>query len=100
VAQPAADLDRVELDLELAPHEARCLVLGAHLGRRRLLGTTSELLPGAKPGRWHLHGAPGTAGALLFAESAVVTLNGRRTHSKRVPAGGHAVTYTHPALLG
>ena len=100
VTHPAANLDRVDIEVELQPHEARCLVLGTHLGRRRLLGTSSELIPAEKAGQWLLCGASGTAGSLVFAEPAVVQINGHRTRSQPLASGGHQVAYTHPAILG
>ncbi len=91
---------RLEIDLE--PHEARCLALRATLGDRHLLYSTSEVLPlDAERRRLELWGKAGTAGELFFTEPLTAQLNGFEVRTEATDAG-HVLRYTHgrePLLL-
>ena len=92
VCAPVGDL---HLEVDLEPHEARCLALNATLAGRRLLYTTSELIP-LDPARRRveLWGKAGTAGELCFAEPLTGRLQGAEVRTEERPPG-HVLRYTH-----
>jgi hypothetical protein len=92
----------LHLEVDLEPHEARVLALGATLGGRRLIYTTSELIPpDPDRKRVELWGKAGTSGELCFAEPVKAVLNGFEVSTEETPQG-HVLRYTHgrePLLL-
>ncbi|MFP4541852.1 MAG: hypothetical protein ACLFR7_09500 [Opitutales bacterium] len=96
VHEAVPGMDDVHLQVDLKPHEARSLVLGAELEGRRLAYCTSELLAthGAKT-RWKLHGAPGTRGELAFFGRTDLVLGGERKTTEQGTDGMDRVRYQH-----
>ncbi len=87
--------DSVTVDVDLEPHEARCLLLRAMVAGRRLLYTTSEVIPlDAGKTRLELWGKAGTAGELCFAEPVSGVLNGFEARTEETEVG-HVLRYTH-----
>ena len=95
VRQPADEIDRLSITVNLALHEARCLLIGAKVGRHRILYTTSELLRGLDEAPClELCGSPDTPGQIVFAGPVQVRLNGAPVTA--APAdGGYAIKYRH-----
>ena len=86
------DVDGLPFGIELGPHEARCLVIGASLAGRTLLYLTSEVIPtDDSRSRFELHGQAGTRGELAFAEPVSGLLNGRTVHGDEC----HVIRYRH-----
>ncbi|MHB9131317.1 MAG: beta-galactosidase [Armatimonadota bacterium] len=93
--QPAAGIDGLSIPLDLRPHEARCLLIGARVGETRLLYSTSEILPlNSERTRLELHGQVGTPGELVFAEPVSGKLNGQDVITLPVETG-HIISYQH-----
>ncbi|HEY3416194.1 MAG TPA: hypothetical protein VGM23_04850, partial [Armatimonadota bacterium] len=87
--------DQRTFTLELAPHEARCLLLGVRLGDVHLVYTTSELIPLSPDRRLvELHGVPGTPGELAFTAPVTGLLEGQPVATE--PCGAyHVLQYRH-----
>ncbi|MHB9026270.1 MAG: beta-galactosidase [Armatimonadota bacterium] len=87
--------EQLTFTLELAPHEARCLLLGVQLGEARLIYATSELIPlSPDRRRLELHGAPGTPGELAFAHPVVGLLDGQPVAGE-ISGEYHVIRYRH-----
>gem|GEM_PF-1487123 len=85
----------IRFNVELNPHEARCLMIGVKLGNARLVYTSSEIIPlNTKKNRLAIHGQAGTAGEMAFEHPVEVMLDGEALPSKC--AGGYnIISYTH-----
>ncbi|MDD3926384.1 MAG: beta-galactosidase [bacterium] len=94
---------RVSFDIELQPHEARCLVMDTVLESGiRLVYCSSEMVPAdGERNRFYLHGRAGTPGEIALDKHAKVVIDGK-TVSTSECQGLHLVTYRHreePLLL-
>ena len=95
IQNPFRNGDKLMLNLELSPHEARCLLINADYKGKRILYATSEVIPQNKEYFClELYGASGTKGEISFAKPTKVRLNGKIVHTE--PTNGHyVISYIH-----
>lgn len=87
--------EKARLKIDMKPHEARCLIINGSIDGRRLLYTSSEVIPGAN-GELELHGAPGTQGRVVFPRPIQAKLDGFVVKSSE-RNGFHVLKYVHAA---
>ena len=88
-------VDGLAFEVDLAAHEARCLLMGVTLNGRNLAYASSEIIPlNGKRSRLELWGRAGTRGELAFREPTTASLDGKEVRS--APRGNlHFIEYTH-----
>jgi hypothetical protein len=99
VDHPVDGIAALDIPVDLRPHEARCLILGAGIAGTRLLYATSEVTPDAdNPFRVSLYGHYGTTGELAFATPIQAILDGQPVATE--PHGDlHLLRYRHTGEL-
>jgi beta-galactosidase len=88
----------ISFEIDLQPHEARCLVLGVDLAGKtqRLIYTTSEIIGlDADRRNLELYGREGTTGELAFARPVTALLDDRPITATPAQGGYYVLRYDH-----
>ena len=90
-------------EIELRPHEARCLVMNAEVKNSRLVYTTSELTSlNEERSLFEIYGQVGTKGRVAFSKPAKVKLNNSLQKTTEIKPGINVINYEHgikPSIL-
>lgn len=82
VNKPYPGVDRLELNINLALHEARCLLLGIKYNETMIVYSTSEMHKDKSTGDLLLYGHAGTMGEIAFELPINVMLDGEEKTAK------------------
>ncbi|MBU4285655.1 MAG: beta-galactosidase [Verrucomicrobia bacterium] len=94
--RPVGGVADISFDIELKPHTARCLVMGAELNDgMRLVFSTSELVPlNMERTVFDLYGCPGTPGIMAFNCPVSAALDGKAVMAEE-RNGLFVIKHTH-----